>query len=100
MIQSFINQFSKYPDAIECFTNGMCYWFAHILYYRFCAEKTVTIMYDPIMNHFGCKIEKEIYDINGIVTNKYKWIEWDEYTKQDPIHTARIYRDCVRKEVF
>lgn len=100
MIQSFIKQFSSYSNPIECFTCGMCYWFAHILYHRFQHEKSVAIMYDPIMNHFGCKIDQEVYDITGIVSNEYDWYPWNEYASQDPAHTARIYRDCIYKEVF
>ena len=100
MIESFINQFSKYPDTVECFTCGMCYWFAHILYHRFYPEQLAVIMYDPIANHFGCKIGKEIYDITGVVTNKYSWQKWEDYKMIDSLHTSRICRDCIRKEVI
>lgn len=95
---NFINQFSgrgKLHQVIECFTCGNCYWFAFILNNRFPVS---TIVYDEIENHFGCAINNEIYDITGIVTNKYQWEPWANIIARDPLLASRIERDCILKE--
>lgn len=59
-------------EVVECFTRGCCYWFAYILRARFGGE----IMVDYVANHFGCRIDGEVYDITGQVTDTYKWERW------------------------
>ena len=53
-------------------------------------------MYDEVENHFATKIDNEIYDITGIVTNQYDWIAWSDLWKKDPSLSKRIVRDCVK----
>lgn len=96
-ISNFINQFKAYgPNVIDCFLNGMCYYFAQILKMRFNAE----IMYDPVINHFAARANGRIYDITGDITNdtKYHWYEWNIYEHLDELETQRIYRDCILKK--
>lgn len=96
VILDFIAQFREL-GAENCFSNGMCYWFARILQDRFGG----LITYDLVENHFGFKeiIDTEkVYDITGDVTNKYNWVLWIDYQIQDPIHSSRIIRDCINKE--
>ena len=99
IVLKFINDFhqnGKRPQVIECFTCGHCFWFAYILASRFGLQSE--IMYDEVMNHFGCRIENEIYDVTGIVTNDYDWISWADMRKKDSLLAARIERDCILKE--
>ena len=93
-VMKFISRFTsgdKKAAVEECFTCGCCYWFAHILKYRFQGE----IVYDEIENHFGCKIGDIVYDITGDVTAKYKWITWFQLLIRDDLLYRRILRDCV-----
>ena len=92
-VLKFIEKWQKIPGAIDTFTKGGCAWFAYILVSRF-PTKDFTFVYAPIDNHFGIKYEDEIYDITGIVTDKYEWIDWELMVKEDPKWSARIARDC------
>ena len=97
IVINFINEFSnkgQWPQVIECFTCGNCYWFAYILHGRF---PYGAIAYDEVANHFGCMINDAVYDITGDVTDKYYWEPWGEVYNRDPIHGARIIRDCIDK---
>jgi hypothetical protein len=92
----FISKFSRFNGAAVMFTEGMCYWFAHILNAQFGGE----IHYLPIVGHFVAKIEGVIYDITGDVTDKYaqeKSYEWDFLQEYDPKWASNIKRDCVDK---
>lgn len=104
-VLDFIDHFTQAGDrkqVIECFTCGNCFWFAYILHGRFSAEPNVQceIMYDEVENHFATKIDNEIYDITGIVTNQYDWIAWSDLWKKDPSLSKRIVRDCVKQETI
>lgn len=86
----FIEQFC---EAKELFLNGMCYWFAVILNRRF---RNSLICYDPIINHFVCKVGSAYYDASGVARDA-NYIEWSEYVWSDSIHAERIIRDCMIK---
>ena len=58
----------------------------------------VAVVYDEIENHFGCKIDDEVYDITGIVTNQYNWELWADVKARDLLHAQHIERDCILKE--
>ena len=58
----------------------------------------MAVVYDEIENHFGCKIDNEVYDITGIVTNQYNWELWDDVKKRDYLHASHVERDCILKE--
>lgn len=92
----FISRFTlngRRDQVIESFTCGCCYWFAKILYERFCESCVTEIVYDQTENHFGCRIDYRVYDIQGDVTNKYHWGSWP--ISEDPVLTGRIRRDCI-----
>ena len=96
-VRNFLNRIThngKYEQVIDTFSNGCCYYAAIMLYERFCAELTY-LMYDPIANHFGCRICNRVYDITGDVTDKYNWKVWDRFKKEDDLWTSRIVRDCI-----
>lgn len=97
-ILDFINRFTRngqLTEVIECFSNGCCFWFAKILYDRFC-EVSPTIVYDEVYNHFACRIYDRVYDIRGDITEKnYGWVPWEVVIKQDPNHAYRITQDCI-----
>ena len=101
-VLDFIEEFNgkgKWKQVIECFTCGNCFWFAYILNGRFVGlGHYVAVVYDEIENHFGCKIDNEVYDITGIVTNQYNWELWDDVKKRDYLHTSHVERDCILKE--
>lgn len=98
-VSRFIDRFTqngKRQEVIDCFTNGCCFWFAHNLHGRFAIEASdVIIVYDDIMNHFGCRINGRVYDITGDVTDKYNWRNWIEVYREDVLRGNRIIRDCV-----
>lgn len=92
-ILSFIKGFDPCRDF---FLSGYCYWFANILCQRFHG----TLVYDGVDNHFMARIEGELYDASGNVTNLYRYHlveEWEKYRKRDPLHTARIVKGCIEK---
>ena len=98
-ILNFIYGFHNYgtkKQIIECFTYGYCYWFANILLIRFGGR--AEIVYDQVENHFGCRIDDEVYDITGIVTNQYNWESWAELREKDSLLTQRVERDSILKE--
>ena len=97
-VSRFIDRFTqngKRQEVIDCFTNGCCFWFAHTLYARFVYEADCSLMYDDIMNHFGCQIDGRIYDITGDITEKYRWKTWIEAYEEDELRGQRIFRDCI-----
>ena len=96
-VLKFIDEFTnkgRWPQVIESFTSGNCYWFAYILKARFPEGE---IVYDEIINHFGFLLEDTIYDITGIVTDKYNWENWRDVYYRDRLHGRRIVRDCILK---
>ena len=99
VIEDFINQFRQFgTDVVDCFSNGMCYYFMCILRKRF-GPFCTTPMYDEVMNHFATMIDGRIYDITGDITDdpKYKWERWTAVCVLDHRHSERIRRDCVDK---
>lgn len=95
MILKFINEFLKAePQIHNCFLHGNCYWFAYILKGRF---PRGSIVYDAVENHFGFKLDDEVYDIRGIVTNLGDWEDWGTYHLKDPKHAERIEKYCIKK---
>ena len=83
-------------EVIECFTQGCCFWFAHILKARF--GEDAEIMADYVVGHFGTRIRGRVYDITGDVTDgyngvPYRWEPWEDL-KDDELK-SRIFRDCI-----
>ena len=96
-VEKFINEFNKYGEqVINCFTEGNCYWFAHILHTRF---PNSVIMINNVINHFACNIDGNLYDITGKCDNTYEgsWENWNEYQNLEPIKSERIIQYCVDK---
>ena len=67
---------------------------AVILYLRF-FEFGAQVVYDGVVNHFGCKVGQKVYDVTGDVTTMFNWEIWDQYKDRDCLETGRIYRDCI-----
>lgn len=88
----FIRRFQRGEAVTEAFTQGCCYWFAAILYWRF-MDDGAEIVYDEAANHFGALISGRVYDITGDVTESFQWRSWSELN--DESHRARIIRDCI-----
>lgn len=91
----FISRFTdngKRTEVITTFTQGCCYWFAHILYTRFPIS---WIMYDPTIGHFGCRICDRVYDITGDVTDRYKWQTWVSLQAMEPKVAEGIRANCI-----
>lgn len=98
IIENFIQQFRQFgTDVVDCFSCGMCFHFAWILKARFGPGPEV--VYDPVINHFACRIDDRIYDISGDITDntEYKWETWATFKGKDQKETMRIVRDCVWK---
>jgi hypothetical protein len=68
-ITRFIDRFRGCEDV---FLKGCCYWFAHILNYRFDRECDADIMYEPVEGHFITRIDNHFYDARGDVTELYR----------------------------
>ena len=104
-IARFTNQ-GKKTEVIDTFSNGCCYWFAEILWDRFCFNEPINsrgkiyTVYDPIINHWACCIDYRIYDITGDITDneEYQWHDWNRFMYQDTSLTKRLYRDCINFE--
>lgn len=102
-VMKFIARFTnngKRREVIECFSCGCCYWFAEVLWNRFTLEVVDTncdIVYDPIINHWACRIDDRIYDITGDITDnkEYRWEDWNRFMFQDMALTKRLLRDCI-----
>lgn len=105
-VMKFINDFTnngKKEELIDTYTNGYCYWFAHMLadWALFQKERLdfqIYVVYAEIENHFGCLINGRVYDVTGDVTDKYDWKEWTKFYHRDELLGARIVRDCIRKD--
>ena len=94
-VMKFIDRFTygeKQASVEECFAHGCCFWFAHILVSRF---PHGMLVYDQVMNHFGCLIGDRVYDITGDVTDAYHWEPWVLAYTNDPDRAKRIERDCI-----
>lgn len=79
------------PNFADFWTNGNCYWFAHILTARF---QYLKIYYNPIEGHFVAGDGDKFYDINGYYTSN-DLILLEEIEKTDDAHFRRLIRDCV-----
>jgi hypothetical protein len=91
-ITQFLKRFHTSRTVDEVFTQGCCYWFAQIMLARF-QSKDPILMYAPVDNHFGVKIDSKVWDITGDCTDKYEWIKWSDF--DDDLERKRIVRDCV-----
>ncbi len=110
---NFINLF-QCEQTIDLFTQGLCYWFAHILHTRFpyklffhedgLTNEASTIVYNAVEGHFMTKIGKRLYDIRGDVTSLYAsseclehLIDFESLKLTDPPYYGRILQYCVLK---
>lgn len=95
-IQAFIYTFKdKYPEAIEdVFTNGHCYWFAHILAARFKGD----IWFNPNIVHFAAKIGSNLYDVCGIIESAEGWMSWIDFQLQCQEAVDDIVHTCIKKD--
>lgn len=101
-IARFTNNSQK-QEVIDTFSCGCCYWFADILWNRFCLDDDVeecTVLYDPVINHWACQINGIVYDITGMIPidAEYNWEVWVDFMYQDELLTKRLYRDCINFE--
>lgn len=90
-------QFDKNKEVTRTFSNGYCYWFAHILFYRF-KNYDPKIVYYEVGKHFAVKIYGHIFDITGDITLKNLFFEdWEEYQKNNPEEAKVIYNTMINK---
>lgn len=96
-VKEFISDFkANHKDSLEdVFSYGYCYWFAFILESRFEGK----IYYNPVVNHFATRIRNHLYDITGEISRQ-GFEDWEEFQKRDYLHTQRIIRDCILKEIY
>ena len=88
---------SRFHGSEHVFLTGCCYWFAHILDYRFDMECDPVIMYEPVEGHFVTRIGNRYYDIRGDVTELYRgkpMYDMDELACEDSGLYRRLMRDC------
>lgn len=98
-VEKFIEKFHFSDDINEVFTQGCCYWFARILleWARF-YDNTAEIMYDPVVGHFGARIDGRVYDITGDVTESHLWKNWLDICKEDNLQAWRLIEECMKME--
>lgn len=92
-VLAFIKHFQN-EGTIKTFTEGCCYWFAHILKERFSG----LIYYNPVENHFATKIDGSLYDITGELVDGRNWMMWRKYIAMDLLDAIRVIKDCVNKD--
>lgn len=92
-VYNFLERFHLSDNIDDVFTSGCCYWFAAIMMMRF-DEMNPELMYDPVANHFGTMVGKNVYDITGDVTDKYDWELWKDI--DDDLLKSYIVRDCIK----
>ena len=96
-ILRFIDNFKRFDsgEVTRTFTNGYCYWFAHILHARF---PDSTIMYYSVGKHFACLIEDRIYDIRGDITDRNLFFEpWERFKRTNPEEARMVTKYCIEK---
>lgn len=98
-VNKFITEFKRFDtgQVVRTFTNGYCYWFAHILHTRFPEDSE--IVYYHAGNHFACRIKTRIFDITGDITDKNLFFEsWEDFKKHTPKEEVnRVIRYCIDK---
>lgn len=96
-VLEFINRRFNNPEVIKSFTNGNCYYFAVILKARF---NKGLIMYNEIDNHFGYLLDNKIYDITGVICEKFSndnlWDYWFIYYNRESANSRRVINDCIK----
>ena len=94
----FIKNFQN-EGTIKTFTEGCCYWFAHILYSRFIGHHCrPEIFYNEVSGHFATLINGRLYDVTGEITKiDDKWINWHDYLISEPSYSQIVIRDCILK---
>lgn len=99
-VLGFIHRFTlngTRQQVIDCFTGGCCYWFAHVLLYRFMNRVPMPkLVYNPENNHFATLINGRVYDITGDVTDLANWAEFSRYYREasHSVHDT-LLRDCI-----
>ena len=97
-VLKFIKDFKRFESSEvlkRTFTQGYCYWFAHILHARFPKSE---IVYYSAGIHFACKIYNKVFDITGDITHKNLFFEsWEEYQKVEPVESEKVIKYCITK---
>lgn len=88
-VERFIQRRWSHTDAY--WTDGNCYWFAHILITRF---PYLHLYYLPITGHFIAGDGTNFYDATGKLQLKEKGILFTDLLHDDPTWGARLLRDC------
>ena len=90
---------TPFGEMSSNFLRGNCYWYARILQERFKPWFKTDIMYNQIDNHFCCRLEidgREFYaDASGLIEDRHGWELWEDHIKNEPLESARVYRDCI-----
>ena len=95
-IENTVLQFiSHYSNHKSLFLNGQCYWFAHILFWRFRMFYPCAIYYNQIDNHFATAISNHLFDASGEIPFTDNWLRWTDYASIEPLDANRVYRDCI-----
>ena len=83
-------------DVKDYFLNGHCYWYARMLQAHFGKRFAADLMYNPVQNHFACRIRDIYCDASGVIDAvPDDWYVWEEYLRLEPNDAARVYRDCI-----
>ena len=95
-ILAFIQKFHN-EGTIKTFTEGCCYWFAHILCERFRSyDVSTSLAYNQIKGHFAAIINGRFYDITGEIPSSYEWDTWESFKQKEPMYAQTVIRDCIK----
>lgn len=103
-VTHFIEEFrnTTHIEAIEdVFMNGYCFYFSVILH-EACTQAAIEseMTYIPVYNHFCCRVEDQLYDVKGVITDPdmIRLAQpWEYYKVYEPIESARIFDQCILK---
>ena len=94
MRKTILNFIKQFESAKHMFLNGKCYWFAVILRERFNGK----LYYNPIMNHWACLINNELYDVTGMIVNTC-YEPWPDCVADDTLLYHRLINQCIEFNV-
>lgn len=91
--QTILNFIDRFHGSENVFLHGCCYWFAEILTQRFENYKPV-MLHEPVEGHFVTKINTNLYDVRGDVTDLYAGHTLDDVAEMGHSEYAHLMRDC------
>lgn len=55
------------------------------------------MMYNPVLGHFACEIEGQLYDVTGKIEYDKDWVPWADWFNEEIFYRDVVVRDCILK---